>query len=142
MPRSLRLAPLLVAAGIAVTACGSAQSPRQAVSPAPHTANAAAQPLCPEGLTACVSTARQATVRGPGSAADKLRAQLRRSNPTLTPLSLVCPSRTNAYPFQCALEGRIESASQPVDVTGSINVLGIETATDTYAYELNYAPIR
>jgi len=159
-----RLAPLLAAAGIALAACGSTSAgggankrPRAATaarsaaasassasnaSPSSSSTSRSAAGLCPYGASVCISTSPRAQVSGPGSTTDKLLRELRHSNPSLTPMRLACPAATSAYPFQCTLDGTVSHRALRSDVTGWVQVIGIETLTDTYAYEVNYVPVR
>ncbi len=64
-----------------------------------------------------------------------------RSQRQLKQVKLACP-RPAGYPVRCRLTATDASRGKPQPVAGTLMVLGIDTATKTYAYSLTYGPSR
>jgi hypothetical protein len=136
-----------VALIVALPGCGSGgttgSSGASSVASTPSSdANATqAVPLCSNGATFCVSQSPRATVRGPADIAANLRALIAKSERGLAEVAITC-SAPRAYPVHCRLKAIESSKGRREPVSGTVTVLGVETHTDTYAFQLVYSPVK
>jgi hypothetical protein len=137
--RRLRLAAAPLAAAVLLLAgCGSSHS----ASTAANTAPTASTPICPAGEAACVSTNPTVTAVGSQDLAANLIELMKVSNPTLKQVRLTCAADQPKYPKACRLDASAVSKGRSVKVAGTVSAFGVDTRTHTYAYSVNYVPVK
>jgi hypothetical protein len=127
----------LLLSALALSGCGSSGS-TSTRSPAPK-ATVRSAPPCTPGLPVCVSQSAGVKVTGPQRLDPNLEQALARNQPKLERPLVTCPS-ASSYPFTCRVAGQIRLHGKPIAATGTLKVIGIETSTHTYAYEVTYGP--
>ncbi|MHB8694264.1 MAG: hypothetical protein ACYDHH_23745 [Solirubrobacteraceae bacterium] len=96
---------------------------------------------CAVGAAGCVTPSGKATVSGSSNLEANLVALMVHNQPYLSHVHLACPA-SRRYPITCRLTAVDSSRGKPTQDAGTLTVVGVDTATRTYAYQLLYQPIR
>jgi hypothetical protein len=109
--------------------------------PSPLHPNTAAVGGCPHGTGPCLT--KNTSVKPAGSPYIDLNLQraIVGDHPTIKQAAVRCPS-PSGYPFTCKLTGRAQVAGNLVSITGTVKVVGLEVRSRTYAYALEYSPVK
>lgn len=62
-------------------------------------------------------------------------------NQRLVDAKVTCPA-ARSYPVNCTVTGKGPLHGHMVAIKGTISVLGVEVRTRTYAYSLDYGPVK
>ncbi len=121
-----------------LAACGSSHKPS---SSSKGTSGSGSASLCPSGEAACISRSPKAKVVGPSSLVVNLTASIARTSPMLKSVKLSCPQHA-PFPILCRMTALEATGGKVLRVAGTCRVLGVATSTHTYAFALDYAPVR